>query len=274
MSDEHQFDKDKFASNLRDEIHQRISTGRDSQNRRVRRSNGIIPGIILVVIGTIFLLDHLGVVRADTLWRFWPLAIVAVGLLKLSQRGEQALGVGFIVVGAIVQLHEFGLIGLSWGTIWPFILILAGIALIWSRFFDTPRMPGMPAMPGMPGTLSSGGNSRDTVNEYALFGGVERRISINNFRGGNVNAVFGGVELDFRSADIEGEEATIYVEAVFGGIEIVVPERWNVVFQVQSIFAGYSDETRQPLPDAIGTAPRKTLVLHGRATFGGITVKN
>ena len=60
--------------------------------------------------------------------------------------------------------------------------------------------------------------------------------------GGNVTAIFGGVELDFRGADIEGEEAVIYVEAVFGGIEIVVPERWNVAFEVQSVFAGYSDE--------------------------------
>jgi hypothetical protein len=82
------------------------------------------------------------------------------------------------------------------------------------------------------------------------------------------------VELDFRSAEIEGEEATLFVEAVFGGIEITVPERWIVNFQVQSVFAGYSDETREPLPDAIGTVPRKTLVVRGRATFGGISVKN
>jgi predicted membrane protein len=269
MSDEKQFDKDKFSSDLREEIHQRVTDGIHAQNRRVRRSNGIIPGIILVVIGTIFLLDHMGIVRAETLWRFWPLAIVAVGFLKLTQQGEQALGVGFIVVGGIVQLHQLGLIGLSWATVWPFILIFAGVALIWSRF-EKPKMPGIP---GMPGTLASGGG-RDTVNEYALFGGVERHVTVSNFRGGNVTAIFGGVELDFRSADIEGEEATIYVEAVFGGIEIVVPERWNVSFQVQSIFAGYTDETRQPLPEAVGSVPRKTLIVHGRATFGGITVKN
>jgi predicted membrane protein len=279
MSDEHQFDGKKFADDLRDRIHQRVSTGIYAQNRRIGRSNGLIPGIALVVIGTIFLLDHMGIVHAETLWRFWPLLIVAVGFLKLTQPGEHALGVGFIVVGGLVQLHQLGLIGLSWGTIWPFILILAGAALIWGRFEarNIPGIPGAdgtPGVPGMPGTLSSGGSGRDTVNEYALFGGVERRVTINNFRGGNVTAIFGGVDLDFRSADIEGEEANIYVEAVFGGIEIVVPERWNVTFQVQSIFAGYSDETRQPLPDAVGATPRKTLVLHGRATFGGITVKN
>jgi predicted membrane protein len=273
MSNEHPFDKEKFTNDLRDQIHQQVNSN-ISSSCGVRRSHGVIPGIVLVVIGTIFLLDHMGIVKAEVLWRFWPLAIVAVGLLKLSQPGERALGVGFIVVGAIVQLHHLGLIGLSWNTIWPLILIVAGIALIWSRFFDAPKMPGMPAVPGMAGTLSSGATGRDTVNEYALFGGVERRVTINNFRGGNVTAIFGGVELDFRSADIDGEEAIVYVEAVFGGIEIVVPEKWNVAFQVQSIFAGYNDETRQPLPEPVGATARKTLVLHGRATFGGITVKN
>ncbi len=87
-------------------------------------------------------------------------------------------------------------------------------------------------------------------------------------------SVFGGVEVDFRTADIEGEEAIVYVEAIFGGIELKVPERWKVVFQGQSIFGGYSDETRPPLADALGTAPRKTLILRGKAVFGGINVKN
>ena len=107
-----------------------------------------------------------------------------------------------------------------------------------------------------------------------MFGGVERRIGMNNFAGGTVTAMFGGVELDFRSAEIEGEEAVVLVEAVFGGIEIVVPEGWMVIYEGQSIFGGYNDETRPPLPDVPGAAPRKRLILRGRAVFGGITVKN
>ncbi|HEY4979763.1 MAG TPA: DUF5668 domain-containing protein [Candidatus Acidoferrum sp.] len=265
MSNDSKFDGKKFADDLRDRIHARTNAGVFSGNQRPGRSNGIIPGIVLVVIGTIFLLDHLGILRAETLWKFWPLILVVVGLLKVFNPSERVVGIGFILVGALIQLHELGRIGLSWGTIWPFILIFAGIMLIWNRFEG-------PKVLVLPGAVASGGH--DTVNEYALFGGVERRVTINNFRGGNVTAIFGGVELDFRSAEIEGGEATLFVEAVFGGIEIVVPDRWNVSFQVQSIFAGYSDETRQPLPDPVGAPPRKTLMVHGRATFGGITVKN
>ncbi len=265
MSDQDKFDGEKFRDHLRERIYQRASEKINARALQPRRANGFIPGVILIAVGTIFLLDHIGVIRGEELWRFWPLAIIGVGLLKIFNDGERAVGVGFILVGTLVQLYKLKLVNLSWDTIWPFILIVVGITMILSRF-------EMPKLPGMQGSLVSDG--RDSLNEHALFGGVERRVSINNFRGGMITAVFGGVEVDFRSADIEGEEAIVFVEAIFGGIEITVPDRWNVTFQGQSIFAGFTDETRQQLPDPTGSVPRKTLVLRGRAVFGGITVKN
>jgi predicted membrane protein len=265
MSDQSQFDGKKFGADLREQIHQNIDQGLGARNSRARRHSGMIPGIILVVVGTLFLLDHLGFIQAEHYWIYWPLTLVAIGLARVFRPGERVTGMGFIVVGAVLQLHELKLTNLSWNAVWPMLLIFAGLQIIWSRF-------GRPGFSGTPRTVSSGGT--DTLNEYALFGGVERRVNVNNFRGGSITAIFGGVEVDFRSADIEGEEANIFVEAIFGGVEITVPERWIVTFQGQSVFAGYSDETRQPLPDAAGASPRKMLILHGRAVFGGISVKN
>lgn len=264
MSEEFKFDAKKFGEDLRDRIQNSVG---ETIAKPVRSGSpsGLVPGLVLVVVGTIFLLDHMGIIRGETLWLFWPLAIVAVGLIKFVKEGERAVGVGFILVGALLQLNKLGLIGLSWGTIWPFILIVVGASMIWSRF-------ELPKIPGLPSTIATTGS--DSLNEHALFSGVERRVGVNNFKGGIITAIFGGVEIDFHSADIEGEEAIILVEAIFGGIELTVPERWNVVFQGQSIFAGFSDETRQPLPDPTGAATRKTLVLRGRAVFGGISVKN
>jgi len=264
MSDENQFDGRKYAANLRDQIHQEINQNLGDRRPRQRFNGGILPGIILIVVGTLFLLDHLGIIQASRYWLFWPLVLIAVGLARVFRSGERVIGLGFILVGIVLQLHELGYTHLSWNAIWPFLLIFAGLQIIWSRF-------GAPRVLGTPGVISGGA---DAVNEYALFGGVERRVNVNNFRGGSITAIFGGVEVDFRSADIEGEEASIYVEAIFGGVELTVPERWIVIFQGQSVFGGYSDETRAPLPDSPGAPSRKTLVLHGRAVFGGISVKN
>jgi predicted membrane protein len=265
MSGGSKFDNQRLQDELRDHIYQATLEKLKAKSSRSASPSGLIPGIILIVVGTIFLLDHMGIIHGENLWRFWPLAIVGVGILKFTKEGERSVGAGFILVGIIVQLYKLGIVGLSWDTIWPFLLIVGGASMIWSRF-------EMPKIPGLQGSLVS--NGRDTLNEHALFGGVERRVNINNFRGGMITAVFGGVEVDFRSADIDGEEAVIFVEAIFGGIELTIPDRWNVSFQGQSIFAGFTDETRGALPDPSGATLRKTLVLQGRAVFGGITVKN
>jgi predicted membrane protein len=269
MSDENKFDAKKFSAKLRYEIHQDIKQTLGQRMSRARGANGIIPGIVLVTVGSIFLLDHLGIVHAESLWRFWPLILIAVGLMKIFHDSQPLVGIGFVVVGGLVQLHELGLIGLSWGAIWPFILIAAGVLLILKRF----EMPRASVIGGVPGSPEMGEGS-NTISEYALFGGVERRVNNRDLRGGNISAIFGGVELDFRSADIEGEEATIFVEAIFGGVEVVVPDRWNVTFQIQSIFAGYTDERNPPIPDPLNTIKKKNLILRGRAIFGGVVVKN
>jgi predicted membrane protein len=161
-------------------------------------------------------------------------------------------------------LGTLGYLRLTAADLWPMVLIAIGLGLMWSRF-ELPRF-------GTPGP--AGPVAPDKVNATALFGGVERRVTTSNFTGGAVTAMFGGVELDFRGADIEGEEAVLFVEATFGGIELVVPERWTVIYEGQSIFGGYNDETRAPLPDVPGAPARKRLVLRGQALFGGITVKN
>ena len=258
--------RDDIKNRVREDIENKIrERGRSPGARSVL--SGLIPGAVLILIGLVFLLDHLGVVHLQRLWNYWPMVLVLVGVAKLTQPGSRSGAVFWILIGGVVQLNQLGYLHLSWGTLWPLALITAGIFLLSTRLetFHFQR----------PAAVADG---NEVLNENVLFGGVERRIQISNFRGGNIVATFGGVEIDFRATDIEGNEAVIYLEAIFGGIELIVPERWTVVYQGQSVFGGYSDETRPPTPDAfggvLGSTPKKTLILRGRAIFGGITVKN
>jgi predicted membrane protein len=259
------FDANRFREDLHEQIHERIGDRirrrRAERMARRGRASGLLPGLILVALGTMILLDHMGIISRHFVWMFWPLLLILLGLVKLIEPHGRMFGVVLLVVGAIFMLHNLGLTRLSWGDIWPVVLIGVGLMLIWSRL----QLPTLPP-------VSSGGTN--TINEFAMSGAVERRVSASNFAGGSVSTTFGGVEIDFRSADIEGEEAVVYVEAIFGGIEVTVPDRWIVLYEGQSIFGGYSDETRPPLPEVPGAPPRKRLILRGRAVFGGINVKN
>ena len=233
-----------------------------NQNTNCNARNQWIPGAFLIAVGTVILLDHMGVIHGEYYWRFWPLLLIAVGIIKFLNEGKRVGGMMLVLVGIFFMLQNMGYRLFSWANFWPFLIIGAGIAMIWGRFDRHHYIP------------SAAESSEESVQAFALFGGIEKRVHTSNLKGGQVTAMFGGVELDFRSAEIAGEEATVYVEAVFGGIEIVVPDRWTVVWQGENVFGGYSDQTRPPLPDVPGAAPRKRLNLKGRAVFGGVEVKN
>jgi predicted membrane protein len=110
------------------------------------------------------------------------------------------------------------------------------------------------------------------LNEWAIFGGSRRRIDSQDFQGGEAFAMFGGIELDLRKAGTTREEIVIEVNAIFGGVEVRVPENWNITVRGAGIFGGYEDKTMDTrvAPDA--KQPR--LIVNGFAVFGGVVIQN
>lgn len=106
--------------------------------------------------------------------------------------------------------------------------------------------------------------------EVAVFGGVDRRISAQNFQEAQCTAVFGGCKIDLRDAQIQGREAVLETYAIFGGVEVRVPDDWQVVNRNVTIFGGVSDQRWHP-PRGSGT---KTLIVDGAAIFGGVEIKD
>ena len=76
-------------------------------------------------------------------------------------------------------------------------------------------------------------------------------------------AFMGGFDIDLRDADIEGNEATITVNALMGGGVIRVPD-WAVSMRVAAFMGGHSLKARE------GPQPMKTLVVKGMAIMGGV----
>ena len=102
----------------------------------------------------------------------------------------------------------------------------------------------------------------------AILGGVSRGNNSRAFRGADLLAIMGGCQLDLRQAAIHGE-AVIEVFAMWGGIEIRVPEDWTVASHIVPLMGGVEDKTRPPQG---ATAHR--LILRGFAIMGGVEIKN
>ncbi len=83
-------------------------------------------------------------------------------------------------------------------------------------------------------------------------------------------AVMGGCDMDLRRAEIEGPEVEITAFAFWGGIDIIVPEGFDVELRGLSIMGGRSLKVRD-VPIVPGS-PR--IVVRGFAVMGGIDVKS
>jgi predicted membrane protein len=227
-------------------------------------SAGLVWGALIVAAGVALLLDHMGFIVIGSLFHFWPMILVFFGVGHLFTRSNRAFGVILIVVGAIFQLNSLGFTHVRFADMWPVAIIVVGLVLIWGALKPPIAIKG--------GDVS--GNSLDVFNATAIFGGVERRIKSQAFRGGRATCVFGGAELDLRDAIIDGEEATIEINCIFGGAEIRVPETWNVHSMTMPVLGGYSDKTHiSAAPDPSG-AKRKTLHITGTIIFGGVEIAN
>jgi hypothetical protein len=60
---------------------------------RQKKGDSLIWGIILIIVGAIFLLQQFNVDIFDQVWRFWPLILIIWGANKLylglKERGER-----------------------------------------------------------------------------------------------------------------------------------------------------------------------------------------
>jgi predicted membrane protein len=229
-----------------------------------RGSSGLFWGAFLVLGGVALLLDHMGYVSVDRLWRFWPLLLVCAGIPNVMSRERRLWGILLITGGVLFQLNELGLAHFRWNDIWPILLIATGLMLMWGAI-EARRRPSAP----LPGD-----DPRTTLNEAAIFGGVERRVTSQDFQGGHISAIFGGVEIDMTDANMQADEATLEINAIFGGIEIRVPETWQVAFRGTPIFGGIADKTRVGRTTDLSDPRRKVLILTGAVIFGGVEIKN
>jgi hypothetical protein len=226
--------------------------------RRAPAVSQLLMGVLIIAVGFLFTLDNLGVAHAADYLRYWPAGLIAIGLVKLwdSRDGHGGGFGGFVItlIGLWLLLESLVDIRISFGDMWPMLLVFLGGYLVWRGLTGHRRLPP--------------GDDHAIVSAMAILSGVNRGNNSRTFRGGDLTAIMGGCEIDLRQAAINGE-AVIDVFAVWGGIEIRVPEDWSVAFQVTPLMGGVEDKTRPSL----GSSQHR-LTVRGLVVMGSVEVKN
>ncbi len=232
------------------------------RNRRNRSlSSDLVIGIIAIGMGLLFLLDNLDIFDFHQVVFFWPIAFVVFGALRISQSQKPSgmvVGGVLILVGLSMTAKRLGWLDLTWHKMWPLVLIMVGMSVIFKAVDRNKEKVGA-AVPA--------GSDDNVIDVNAILGGFQRRINSTDFKGGEITAIMGGCELDLREAKLNGE-AMIEVFALCGGITIKVPADWTVVLQGTPILGGFEEKTVNP-PDG-----SKRLVVRGYAIMGGMEVRN
>jgi len=254
-----------------------------------RGSGRLIAGAILIALGVIFTLDTFGLVHAGNIIRYWPLVLVGAGIAKVLESrlpGQRTGGFVLIAVGGVLLLWSLHIVFFRFRDLWPVVLLLVGGSLVWQaltnrRLSSAAAGEGSPAERALAGAREGLAASRgwsagpsdagSVLNEFAIMGGGDRVVRSQDFRGGEITAIMGGFGIDLRGAAIAGDSATIHIFTLWGGVDLKVPEEWNVVMAgapILGVFTNSAKSFRQ------GDAAAKTLYIRGAAIMGGVEVKN
>ena len=152
----------------------------------------LVMGLLIVVVGLLFTLENVGLIDGHDYLRYWPVALIAVGMLKLWQGSGSAVfgGFVFVFVGVWLLLQAMGIVTVSLWNLWPMLLVFAGASMVWRGLYG--------------GSVERAtADAYSTVSAMAVLAGVNRRNTSKTFRGGDLTAVFGGCQIDLRQAAIE-----------------------------------------------------------------------
>ncbi|MEN8139539.1 MAG: DUF5668 domain-containing protein [Bacteroidota bacterium] len=219
-------------------------------------------GFVLIIIGVAFIFRILGLLPdtlSDILFS-WQMLLIAIGTFNLINK-KYTPAIILLTIGVVFMVPEIIYIDYTYRRLfWPIILVVTGVVLIVRRNkgFDFPD-------------LISRNNKTDYIDHTSVFGGNKVIYTSKVFRGGRITSIFGGSEVNFKSADIAEENAVVDVFTIFGGTKLIVPNDWNVQIDVIAIFGGFTDKR---FISAESNSSDKILFVKGFTMFGGGDVRN
>jgi hypothetical protein len=99
-------------------------------------------GIILIVLGSFFLLDRLDYINARDYFQYWP-ALIAISGVICAMRATRVSEVldGLMQIGIAAWLYAVTqkLYGLTFSNSWPLFVIAAGLSMVIKYFADKPH---------------------------------------------------------------------------------------------------------------------------------------
>lgn len=228
----------------------------------MKKFENVFWGSVLILIGVIVALNSFGITDIDLFFSgWWTLFIIIPSLFGIIKDSTKTGNYIALVIGLVLLLSSQNILDFENVTklIFPAILVICGVSFIFKDTIQTGVTEKIKE-------LNSTVGKKELEEHAAVFASEEIDVTGKEFKGANLDAVFGGVELNLRGAIIDSDKI-INASAIFGGIEIIMPDNVNVIVKSTSIFGGVSNKNRK-IQENLPTIYVKAFCL-----FGGVDVK-
>jgi predicted membrane protein len=244
------------------------------------RIQGAVFALLIIAAGVLLLLFNAGHLPAayKSVIFSWPMLLIALGIVFLSSPHKRIAGILLSLLGVLFLLPKLCADSPAClrGNGWAIGLIVIGALLLFRvfgsrsrycniehrqhfrRHFHTARSFKTPEKD--PGYMES---------NY-IFGGGKEKIITQHFKGGEINCIFGGAEIDFMDAQLAEGENTLSISTVFGGVTLYIPAHWNVELRQSPIFGRFVDHRARPSFDV---NENRMLIIKVETIFGGGEIK-
>ncbi len=232
------------------------------------KMSNVLWGLFFIVIGVGFAGNIMN------LWDFhlffdgwWTLFIIVPCFISMVQSGfGSGATIGFIIGVLLLLNQQIDLDFSLWRLIIPVILVFIGVRIMFQGGFRK-RIHIDENYDINGGATQGQGYNGSAKSDYsAVFSSNHVHVT-DQFYYTNLSAVFGAIVLDLQDAVITGD-CEINASAVFGGIDIYLPQGVRVKINNVPVFGGVSNKYMQ---SADPTAP--TVYLNSTCMFGGIDIK-
>lgn len=229
----------------------------------------ILIGILFLVAGVAIGGNMLGYFNFTINFAgWWTLFIIIPAIIAIAQGGINAGNIILLSVGVILLLRAQGILpaNFSWRLILPLILLIVGAQLLFGK---TGNGSGMFCRSRKNNDDAKKENHSDSSWKKAsvIFGEQNIQYGHEDFTGASYSVLFGSCKVNLRNVNLVGD-VVITTSAMFGGIDIVLPDNVCVISHITPILGGTDCKyvsSRDPL------APK--IIINGSAMFGGITIK-
>lgn len=227
----------------------------------MRKVANTLWGIVLIILGIICTLNVFEITHINLFFDgWWTFLIIIPSFIEMIARKNKTWSIIWLIVGIILFLAcrdilDFGMI---MKLIFPVALILIGLNLIFKDKLDKRLSNKIKEMK----------NNNEDLEEYcATFGEARPSFKEKEFKGASLDAIFGSVELNLKNAIIKKDQI-IKASAVFGGIDIIVPENINIKIKSTPIFGGVSKKVNLKYNEQL-----PTIYINAFCMFGGVSIK-